>query len=80
MDCYTKIALHKSFCIFCGHILNTYPLDSNLSFGQPRPEILHLYLGFFKPLPTRDSLILILEVGFSHLILTAPRFPIGHLV
>ena len=42
LDYYTKIALHKSFCIFCGHFLNTYPLDSNLSFGQPRPEILHI--------------------------------------
>lgn len=35
------IALHKIFFIFCGHFLNTYPLDSNLAFGQPRPEILH---------------------------------------
>ena len=42
LDYHTKIALHNSFCIFCGHFLNTYPQDSNLSFGQPRPEILHI--------------------------------------
>ena len=47
LDYYTKIALHKSFCIFCGHFLNTYPLDSNLSFGQTRPEILHIASGVF---------------------------------
>lgn len=41
------IALHKSFCEVFGHFSNTCPLASNLSFDQPRPEILHGYLVFF---------------------------------
>lgn len=41
------IALHKRFCKVFGHFSNTCPLASNLSFDQPRPEILHGYLVFF---------------------------------
>ena len=48
INCIKKTwTITKSFCILCGHFLNTYPLDSNLSFGQPRPEILHIAFGVF---------------------------------